>query len=172
MDEILELDTRRKIFDLVSRNPGLHLSKIAEILQMSVQLVEYHLLYLEKNVVIYAERESGFTRYYVKGDVGIADKKALSLLRQEVPLKITLFLLKNNYSQHKDILKNCNVAPSTLSYHLKKLVNHEIISVQTYGENRGYSIRNKEEIIRLLVHYKPYSVLESFRDIWEDFDIE
>ena len=123
MDEILELDTRRKIFDLVSRNPGLHLSKIAEILKMSVQLVEYHLLYLEKNVVVYAERESGFTRYYIKGDIGTADKKILSLLRQEVPLKIVLFLLKNNNSQHKDLLKICNVAPSTLSYHLKKLVN-------------------------------------------------
>src|SRR5512136_827411 len=101
MDEILELDTRRKIFDLVSRNPGLHLSKIAEVLQMSVQLVEYHLLYLEKNVVVYAERESGFTRYYIKGGIGTADKKILSLLRQEVPLKITIFLLKNDNSKNK-----------------------------------------------------------------------
>jgi len=50
--EILELETRRKIYELIEKNPGLHLSKIAELLKMRVSLAEYHLLFLEKKDTI------------------------------------------------------------------------------------------------------------------------
>ena len=172
MNDILELETRRKIYNLILENPGLHLSKIAEILKMRISLVEYHLIFLEKNEIITPVRESGYTRFYVFGEIGIKDKKILSLLRQEIPLRIILFLLKSDSIQHKDILENIDVAPSTLSYHLKKLVKHSIIATQTYGEERGYSIINKQEIIKLLVKYKPYNLIESFKDIWVDLKIE
>jgi predicted transcriptional regulator len=171
MNEILELETRRKIFDIVSKNPGLHLSKIAEMLSMRVSLVEYHLLYMEKNQVVHPVRKSGYVRYYIKGEVGTEDKKILAVLRQKIPLRILLLLLKHDKSQHKDILKNLDIAPSTLSYHLKKLVKHEIIAVHTYGEERGYSIGDKEKIVRFLIQYKPYTVIEGFKDIWVDLGI-
>lgn len=172
MDEILELNTRRKIYELVVKNQGLHLSKIADLLKMSISLVEYHLLFLEKNGIMYSEKESGFVRYYTKSGIGNSDREMLSILRQEIPLKIVLFLLKTTNATHKDILKVCDVAPSTLSYHLKKLVNHKIISMTAYGEDRGYSIVDKEEIIRILVQYRPYNVFESFQGIWTDLRIE
>jgi predicted transcriptional regulator len=172
MNELLDLETRRKIYDLVSRNPGLHLSKIAEVLKMRISLAEYHLFYLEKNQVIISAKESGYTRYFVRGKIGIIDKKILSILRQDIPLRIILYLLKNENSKHKNILKNFNIAASTLSYHLKKLVKHNIISVQTYGEEKGYSIVDKVKIIGILVQYKPYSLIEGFKDVWLDLNVD
>lgn len=172
MNEVLELETRRKIYDLVSKNPGLHLSKIAELLHMRISLVEYHLIYLVKNNIFVFVKESGYLRFYVKGKIGVKDKRILALLRQDVPLRIVLFLLKNINSQHKDILRNTNVAPSTLSYHLKKLVKYGLITVQTCGEERGYSISNKELIIRLLIQYKPYNLIDSFKDVWIDLTVD
>lgn len=171
MNELLELETRRKIYDLVSRNPGLHLSKIAELLKMRTSLVEYHLLFLEKHQVVRGVKESGYTRYYIEGMIGTSDKKILSLIRQEIPLRVMLFLLKNDNSQHKEILKNVDVSSSTLSYHLKKMVDHGIIYVNTHGENRGYSITSKEEIVGLLVQYKPYNLIDSFKDVWVDLSV-
>jgi len=171
-DDILELETRRKIYDLVDKNPGLHLSKIAEILSMRISLVEYHLFYLEKNQLVVSANESGYTRYYVKGEIGTEDKKVLALLRQNVPLRIAILLLKCESSQHKELLQNLDVAPSTLSYHLKKLVKCGIISVQTYGVEKGYSIINKEMVTRLLIKYKPYSLIESFKDVWVDLTVD
>jgi len=172
MNEILELDTRRKIYDLVAKNPGLHLSKISELLNMRISLVEYHLNYLEKNQVIAYIRESGYLRFYIKGKIGIEDKRILAILRQDIPLKILLFLLKNINSQHKDILGYINVAPSTLSYHLKKLIKFGLISVQSYGDERGYFVNNREIIVKLLVQYKPYSLIEDFKDIWIDLTVD
>jgi predicted transcriptional regulator len=172
MNDVLELETRRKIYDLVAKNPGLHLSKIAKLLGMRISLVEYHLFYLEKNQLVVPVNESGYTRYYVKGKIGTEDKKVLALLRQDVPLRIVILLLKCDSSQHKELLQNLDVAPSTLSYHLKKLVKCGIISVQTYGEEKGYSIINKEMVVRLLIQYKPYNLIESFKDIWIDFSVD
>ena len=172
MNELLELETRRTIYDLVSRNPGLHLSKIAKLLKMRTSLVEYHLLFLEKHQVVRGVKESGYTRYYIEGMIGTSDKKILSILRQEIPLRVMLFLLKNDNSQHKEILKNVDISSSTLSYHLKKMVDHGIIYVNTYGENRGYSITSKEEIVGLLIKYKPYSLIEGFTDVWLDLSVD
>ena len=171
MNEVLELETRRKIYNLVAKNPGLHLSKIAELLKMRISLVEYHCIYLEKNQIFHHVKESGYMRYYVKGEIAPSDKRILSLLKQEIPLKIVLLLLKYINLQHKDILGNINVAPSTLSYHLKKLVKNRIITVYTYGEERGYSIINKGVVVKLLIQYKPYNLFESFKDIWVDLTV-
>lgn len=172
MNELLELETRRKIFDLVSRNPGLHLSKIADILKMRISLVEYHLVYLERHNAIRRVKEAGYSRYYVEGMIGTLDKKILAILRQEVPLKIVLFILKNENAQHKEILKNVKVSASTLSYHLKKLVKCGILYVNTYGEDKGYIITDKEKLIGILVQYKPYNLFDSFKDVWVDLSID
>ncbi len=171
MEEILELETRRKIHDLISKNPGLHLSKIAEILKMGTSLVDYHLIYLEKNEIVNFVKESGYVRYYIKGKIGFEDKKILSILRQEIPLKIILYLLKTKILQHKEILQNLNIAPSTLSYHLKKLLKLNIIRVETYGGDKGYCVIDKKLIVSVLIQYKPYNLFESFNDIWIDFSV-
>jgi len=172
MNDLLELETRRKIYDLVSRNPGLHLSKIAEISKMRISLVEYHLIFLERKNIINPVKEGGYTRYYVKGKIGTADKKVLSLLRREIPLRIVLFLLKNTSAKHKEILQNFNVAPSTLSYHLKNLVGNEILNLQSFGDEKGYTLINPEEILSIIVQYKPYSVIDGFKDIWLDLSVD
>ena len=171
MSETAELETRREIFSLIKNHPGLHLSKISELLNMRVSLVEYHLLTMEKNEVISSIKETGFKRYYIKDEIGAQDKKVLSILRQEKPLKIILFLLKNPNSRHKEILQNFEMAPSTLSYYLKKIVKKGIISVDTYGDEKGYSVVNEKRITRVLILYKPYAVLDSFKDIWKDLTV-
>ena len=172
MKDSSELQTRRKITDLISKNPGLHLSKIANLLNFRISLVEYHLSYLEKNGVIAGIKEKGFKRYYTKGEIGVEDKKLLSLLRQEIPLRIVIFLLKNPFSQHKDILENIDVAPSTLTYHIKKLMKIGIIDIKAYDAGKGYVIDDNKRIIKLIVRYKPYSVIESFKDVWVDLQVD
>jgi predicted transcriptional regulator len=171
MDDVLELETRRKVFDTISKNPGLHLSKIAELLKMRVSHVEYHVNYLEKHDLISVEKETGYKRFYVKGTVGVQDKRYLSVLRQKTLLHIVLFLLKNDVVQHKEILENVAVSPSTLSYHLKKLVKHDIVEVSRYGEDKGYQLRNREEIIAWLIQYKPFNIYEEFANVWNDLSL-
>lgn len=169
MSDILELEIRRKIYDLILKNPGLHVSKISESLDLSTQLTNYHLLYMERHGVVIIEHEKGYTRCYVKGSIGAEDKQLLSMLRQEIPLTIIVFLLKFPYSRHRDIYKELNISSPLFSYHLRKLVKKGIIKTSTSGEKKGYIVANPKEVTVLLIRYKPTSISKMVKDTWIDF---
>jgi len=171
MKEAADIETRKQIFNLIKENPGLNVTKIAELLKIETSLTIYHLRYLLRHDLISIEKEKGYTRCYTKGEIGIEDKKILSILRQEIPLKIVIFLLKNPYSKHKEILKNLDIAPSTLSYHLKKLIKKGIVSLQLINESEGYIVINEKRIIGFIIKYQPSRVALGLKDTWKDFTI-
>src|SRR4030042_1021547 len=121
MDGFLEKEILRKLYDVISHNPGLHLSKIAELLQMSIPLTDYHLLSMSRNDEILAVKDvrGYYKRYYVK-EAGPASEetKILQVLMKKVPLQIVLLLLRSCPLQHKDLLKEVPIGSSTLSYYL------------------------------------------------------
>jgi len=165
---------RDKIIDLVIKNPGLHLSKIAELLNMRISLAEYHLQYLEKNNLITAIKEDGghYKRYYtIDNQIGSEDKTILSLLRQEIRLKIVIYLLMKSKRRHINLLHELDISSSTLSFHINKLVSSNIISVNTYGTEKGYIVNNKKKIIGILLKYGLHLVVEDFKDVWEDLSL-
>jgi predicted transcriptional regulator len=161
-------EIRDNIYNIVESNPGLNLTKIAETVDMRISHVEYHLSNLEKTGHIIVVKDAGYKRYYSSVDqIEVSERKTLALLRQELPLKIVILLLKNKKLTHKEILKNFNIAPSTLTYHLNKLLRENIIDLHTYGKEKGYSIKNRGAVVRFFTKYKLGKMVESFGDTWD-----
>lgn len=171
MTDSFDLDTRKKIYRLIEKNPGLNLSTIAEMLHMNVPLVDYHTRYFEKHELITVVKEERFKRYYIKGAVGVTEQNLFEALRRDIPLKIVLYLLKNPYAKHYDIFPALGISKSTLSYHLKKLVHKGIVKVHVQGEDWTYVIINEKEVVRFLLHYRPSRVLKRFTDAWDELDL-
>jgi predicted transcriptional regulator len=172
-DEILSLETRKKIYDSITRHPGMHMREISRHTGYSVALVKYHVQYLEKHGLLTVAREGGYNRYFASAapsSLTQSDKKALALLRQEIPLRIVLHLLKNERAKHKDILAAVPVSASTLSFHLNKLLEGEVLGVERAGEKKGYYLTNPQNIVRLLVTFKPLfdRMADAFTDLWLD----
>lgn len=173
MDEILELEIRRKIYTLIKEHPGLYLSKISGLLKIRISLAEYHLNYLENHDLISCLKDEGYKRYYIKDEIGREDKRILSLLSKKTPLKIVLVLLKYPNIRHRDLIKYFDIAPSTLSYYLKQLFKRGIITIDSENKGKlGYKVVNEKEIIRIITKYEPYNVLDGFKDVWIDFKVE
>jgi predicted transcriptional regulator len=171
-------DTRKQIYELISQNPGLYLSKIAELLGISVQLADYYLIYLERNKKIVAIKAPGeyYRRYYtVHGKLKDEDKKLLDVLGQEMLMKIVLLLLKYKKLRHKELCDKLGISSARLSYHLNKLVRSGIVDVSSHSIEKGYVIINEEEIIDLLKKYKihlgVYLSMERFNDMWKDLNL-
>ncbi len=163
------LETRQNVFNLISKNPGLHLSKIARMLSMRKSLAEYHLNYLEKTNVLISIKKGGYKRYYVKGsEIDSHDRRVLAIVRQDIPFKILSLLLKNSILKHKEIFEAIDIPASTLSYHLNKLVSQDILKIHRYGDVKGYSLNNKKSIMKFLVRYEMHTAVESFKDVWDD----
>ncbi len=172
MDDVLELESRQNIYALLKKNPGLHLSKIAQILTLRVSLVEYHLHYLEKHRLLKSDKHTGYKRYFISGEAESIQKKNFSIVRQKNILKIVLILLKQKQANHKELLSQLDISASTLSYHLKRLVKNDILIIDKKGTEHIYYIKNPKELTIWLIKYKPYNLLDGFNEIWVDFSIE
>jgi len=172
MSDTLDLETRKKIFDLIDNNPGINLSRIAELLELSFQLVDYHLYYMVNHELITIVKEKGYKRCYVKDKIGVEDKRILGLLRQDVPLRIVTFLINNPCSRHRDILDFLDMKSPRFSYYLKKLVKNGIVTVAVIDDRRGYIVVDENRIIQLIIRYKPYKLSKMVEDTWDDFTLE
>ncbi len=173
-DEVLELETRRDIYEFVEKFPGLHMREIQRKLDIPIALVEYHLNIMEKAEILTTIKEEGYKRYYAASRVsliGYQERKLIGALRMKIPLHITLYLLKNKKRTHTEISQDLDIKPSKLSFHLKKLQNAGIVKKLGTVEGKGYIIADERLVYRLLTVYKPaQDMLNEFADLWESLN--
>lgn len=92
----------------------------------------------------------------------------MGLLRQKRVREILLFILLHEGCHHEDIVQAVGIAPSTVSWHLKKLEEHRVITSTRRGRKTSYDLAiDQEAIIKLLITYQ-----ESFLDALVDHVIE
>ena len=169
MDDPLELDNRRRIFQQVTLNPGLHYRELQRQLDMPPGLLDYHLAYLVDREMITSRREGHYTRYYPSHKISEAKKKALSVLRQEIPRAVVIFLLLNPGATHRDILGTLSVSGPTLSYHLKRMVGVGMVRSRKEGRHTYFEVVDPEEAAMLMITYKKSftdSLVDSFVRVW------
>ncbi len=168
-EEALELETRRKIFAYVSKYPGSHMRKIKRELDLAMGEIEYHLNYLEEHGLFASQMSGNKKRYYVANEVQYPDRKILGILRQKMPRKIILLVMKNEIISFGDILKELDISKSTLSFHLKKLIKSSILEVRRKGRQKFYSVKDQKRVVQILITYKSSFVdeaVERFIDTW------
>ena len=119
----LELETRQEIYNFILKNPGLHLNELSRKLSIPISTINYHLNYLKKLDVLIAKPNGKYVRYYIARKIGEKDKKIISLLRQDIPFKIVMFLLLYPNSSQTEISKHLRRHSTTISFHLEKLIN-------------------------------------------------
>lgn len=171
-DSILEVESRRRVYQFIRDNPGTHMREIRRRLEMTLGNLEYHLRYLERHDMI-SVQDNGYKRYFIKQEIGIQDQKLLSLLRQKIPRRVAIFLLQNPESSHQEIHETFDVAASTLSYHIGKLVDAGLVEKQREGRYNIYSVADENVVARALVAYQESFVddmVDSFVDAWLGFE--
>ena len=185
-NDILELKTRRRIHSYIVKYPGLHFRELMRKLNLPNGTLRYHLKYLEKRGLITTKSEGGYARYYIINNIGNDQKKIFHLLRQEVPRNIILYLLSQSCASQIELSKSLEKHPKTLEFHLKKLLNRDIIEPAPVN-NEGVHVEllgpfkiidrspvGKEIIYRLtdpystyhsVILYKKRSLNDNFCDI-------
>ena len=124
---ILDLKSRRDIYQFISKNPGLYISEISKRMNISRSALRHHLRYLLKLNLILTKVDKKDKRLYACDQIGVKDKELLSLLRQEVPFKIIMYLFLPGFCSKTELSKELNVHPSTIQFHLKKLLDMGVI---------------------------------------------
>ncbi len=157
VEQTLDLETRKRVYDAIASSPGMHLRELSRVLDMPLGTLRYNLSYLEKHELIMSQMDARYKRYFPRR-LSPLQKKVLAKLRREVPRGIVLYLLMNPNSRHSDILANFDLSPSTVTYYIKRLISDGII-VRSGEHDHYYSVVNSELVIGVLLNYR-----QTFKD--------
>jgi len=167
--DAFEIENRKQIFEYIKSHPGNHLREIQRKLNIPLGTLEYHLRYLVEIDLIVEKEDGHYRRYYPQGTIGSRDKKILSMLNQPIPRKILMYLLLHPNSNFKEIAKNFSESPSTISFHVDKLIKSELIKKEKLGREMLYSVTDEQSVAKMLITYKQSfldSLVESFVETW------
>jgi predicted transcriptional regulator len=167
---VLELESRRKIYEVVRKNAGGHMREIQRVAGMSFGVVSYHLSYLGKYNLIKEEKDGTYVRYYPV-TIDINDKKLLALLRQRSVRTILLFIVVHEGCSHQEISAGVSLSPSTTTWHLKKLTDSGIIVSEKKIKVKAYSLGiPRERLMNLLITYRESfldNLVDGLLELWE-----
>lgn len=169
MAEGLELDSRRKIYEYLLVNPGVHLRRIGQALGMSTGMLSYHLSYLEREGVLKSEAEGHRKRYFIARAFVEAQRHILGVLRQDVPRRIVVDILVHGDRTFSELRETAGVSKSTLSYHLQRMVERDLLVRTRRDRESVFSIKNMDEVSRLLLANRQSfhdDAVDRFADLW------
>lgn len=150
---LLLLTNRRRIYEHVQSNPGVHLRQIQRDLGMPMGTLGYHLRQLERSGLVVTREKNRFKSYFAVGDLDRRDKDYLYYLRQRMPRKIALEIGSRPYMPLKRLVWQMPIAASTLSFHLKKLVQSSIVLEVPHGREKYYRLANPARVQKLISAY-------------------
>ena len=154
MQDPLELENRKRIFECVRGSPGLHFREIQRRTTLPIGVLEYHLNYLVDRSIVTLDKQENFSRYYPGGQLNTEKQRILSSLRQEIPRGIMLYLLRNPGATHGEVLTSFTISGGTLSYHIKKLVAKGVIRLEKVGRESRMTVLDPDKVSDLLIIYR------------------
>jgi DNA-binding MarR family transcriptional regulator len=165
---ILEFKRRREIYEFISQNSGLHMRDISRKLNVPFTSLKYHLNYLEKKGFIISRDDGKYTRYFISLEIGEKEKRILNCLRKRTTLHIILWFFIAVQCSQKDISGFLEKHPTTISFHLRKMIQTGII--EQVSIDKGVIHNNTPPIIinRTQVSSEKIYVLQ---DPWMIYDL-
>ena len=161
MQENLDLENRRLIFNYIQDSPGAHLREISRDLNIYLSTLRYHLDYLEEEKLITCQKENNLKLYFASGKLNSKEKKLTPLLRQKRFRDIVLVILESPGSTSSQIAGRLAMHPSTVSKYINILEDQEILSHEKVGREKMYRIDDEKSIVELLMTYK--------KSFWDPF---
>lgn len=157
VNEVLENENRRKIYQVIEANPGVHLRALERRLDIPLSTIDYHLNYLVRKGLISREPSQNpagqSTRYYTR-PFDRQEKRILTALRQKRLREIVFLILQQQNSSFKTLMDQLNLPRSTLSFYLNYLVEHKILVRDRVGNEYRYTVKDADRVAKILIAYR------------------
>jgi len=171
-DRALVLTTRKRLFDEIRAFPGIHFRELRRRTGLAIGSLQYHLDVLCKVRLIRAEKKGKFLRYFpLINEPNREEKETLSLLHEKNVRKIVLFLASKKRVTNKRLARFLHLSPSTVSFHMQKLLAANIVTKQRKGKRTYFSLVNPTLAKELIVTYRKSfldKLVDSFVETWQE----
>ena len=152
MTEVLQLETRQRIFDVVRKNPGFSAREIQREAKLGWGETAYHLDRMAEAEVLRRERAPN-RDFYFASEVTWDDRRYLVFLRGVATRSILLALIENPELSPADLADRLELARSTVYFHLTRLVQGGLLVGRLDNNTRRYRVAQPGQAIRLLRTY-------------------
>ncbi|MEK6858527.1 MAG: winged helix-turn-helix transcriptional regulator [Nanoarchaeota archaeon] len=158
--ELLELESRKKVYTLVRTHPGCHYREIERRSGMPHGTLTYHLHFLVKHGLLSVRKKNNALRYFPH-EASADDIQLISLLRQQSLRRIMMRLAFYGSSTHDDLVQFTRLSPSTVSWHTSRLIRDGVIRTSKERARTRYTLLlDRTLVIRAFVTYQE-SLLDS-----------
>jgi len=134
----LELESRKRIYDLIKKNEGIYLRQICRMLKKRIGVIQYHLNILEKARLIKSSQDGRMRRFFLPK----TNQNDLILLTQKT--KKVFNLIKEENKTRTQISDSLGISVQAVNYHLKKLIGVALIIEDPDNQNKTIYYRRKK----------------------------
>lgn len=136
---VLDLESRRSIYDFVSGTPGMHLRGVARGLSLPLGTALYHLDCLTKAGLVAVRFDGRYKRYFAVG-IDRREKDYISVMHRTVPRRILQTLVDSPGATQRVLAQRVAVSRSTLSFHLTWLVRQGLVACEDRRPENRYTV--------------------------------
>jgi predicted transcriptional regulator len=148
--------TRKRVNDYITSHPGTHARRIGKELGLSRGDLQYHLYVLEKEGLIKTRRRGLYKFVFPSKLFGEKQEIVLSLLSQETPSEILLFLIQTPGATQTDLVAHLKFSAATVSWHMDRMVADGVVSRKRAGKFVEYRVTvSADDLITLVKEYHP-----------------
>jgi DNA-binding transcriptional ArsR family regulator len=132
----LEHDARERVYEIINETPGSYLSEVSERAGLPLSTTRHHMKVLEREDFVSGAKLRGKRRFYPAYAEGI---ELAAALNDESTASIIDALTRLGASSVSDLADDLGRDPSTISHHLQRLEDDEVIA----REREGRAVMNK-----------------------------
>jgi predicted transcriptional regulator len=144
------------ILSYIREHPGCHLRQIRTKLGISMGTAQYHLGRLEKAGKITSNRHGFYRYYFPAGLFQDNEKNLLEVMSHETARDIVMFIIEQKNPTQTEIAERIGVSPASISWHVARLMQYQIISEVREGKYKRYKLQgNPKDLATLMRSYYP-----------------
>lgn len=163
---------REKILNIIESFPGIRYNDLARLSGLNNGTLSHHLDILEKNSIIRIKRfdRSNMTRYF-SITIPWEETLIIGFLKIKSTNEIIKILLEKKSCTFMEVVYTLNKSPSTVSFHIKKLVDGGLLIREKSNNCTRYKLHNPEYIVNLTIKMRDNlfdRCIDSFEDLIND----
>jgi len=144
MEEVLENEIRNKILNFIIDYPGIHYNELLRHSEISPNTLAWHLDILETYKIIHKQRVGQLLIFYPYLDKNPFAEFDPTISKSKFTLDIFQIIGDNPGIHQKSIVTRMESNRKTVDYHLKKLIDADLIRIEKKAKHIFYYTKLKE----------------------------
>jgi len=165
----ININTKTIIIEQIAKTPGVRYNELLRSTGLTKGRLEYHLKILERSHKLKVDRLDGRRARYYPIDISADEAHLVGHVRNNVARQIVYFILEHDLCTFGEIVEQISKAPSTASWHLKRLSEAGIVSATFGQEYQLYRVVNNNLVKQVLCKYEESSVDKMANEYYDMF---